>query len=736
MKKVLLSFIVLLMSASLAFSQTYNATLAIDNVDVSTLSAGDDVVIPVRLEYMDPGGLDIGFQFFIQFDHAILTWKGSNPNPTPGVTNFNPVMPYNSADWAFNDNGTALVVLWNDPTFNGVYMADGEQFFDLIFTYNGGLNQGDSSPLVFQTAKSVSNGGKLVKGPTEMYSQLFDYFVLTLNQGSVYVGGTTATNWTGGATSGDWFLSGNWDNGVPTSADDAVIPAGTPHDPVIDNFIAECNNLDIASGVTFTIMDAGALTVAGTLTNDGAMMMEGNNIGASLIAGSMAGAGTFEYDRYLESGPTGTHAGWHFISSPLDNTVTGDFVSYWVKEFNPATGMFVDIDPWGDFNGVLCDDEDYSQGNVGLNVMQGYSVKRDLDYLGGAPCPQGIVPANDDIIEFGGDVLAGLGPWGEFVANATNPGTMADINDGGYSMTYSAQWNLFGNPYPSGLDWDAVTIPAGLNNGIYFWDNTNDQYASYVGGVGNNGGTNEIPPTQGFFVEATGNGTLSFDNGMRIHSTQQFYKEQVDDVVKLMVSSGDMKDETTIRFLEGTNQTWDKAFDAKKMFNYENVSLYTTENDLQLSINTQPAVKLVHMAFVAPASGYYTIEAVETSDFSNVVLEDVLTGIETDLLTDSYTFEYTEGENANRFIVHFTPLGTPELEANSIRIWSSERNIYVSVPQTVTGDVAVYNMMGQEVVSNKVIPGMNVIPVNDANTYYVVKVMSGNNVKTEKVFIR
>ena len=111
-------------------------------------------------------------------------------------------------------------------------------------------------------------------------------------------------------------------------------------------------------------------------------------------------------------------------------------------------------------------------------------------------------------------------------------------------------------------------------------------------------------------------------------------------------------------------------------------------------------------------------------------------GIETDLLSDSYTFNYTIGDNPNRFIVHFTPLGTPELEANSIHIWSSERNIYVTVPATVTGDVAVYNMMGQEVVANKVIPGMNVIPVNDVNTYYVVKVKSNNIVKTEKVFIR
>jgi len=209
-------------------------------------------------------------------------------------------------------------------------------------------------------------------------------------------------------------------------------------------------------------------------------------------------------------------------------------------------------------------------------------------------------------------------------------------------------------------------------------------------------------------------------------------------LVILTATGNGLTDRTYIRFLDESNSSFDSKYDAYKLFSTADgvPQIYTTQGDIEFSINTQPAVDLVHMGFKAQTSGTYTIEAIETSDFANVVLEDVATGIETDLLQDSYTFNYTVGENANRFIVHFTPLGTPELEANSIHIWSSERNIYVSVPETVTGDVAVYNMMGQEVIANKVQPGMNVIPVNDVNTYYVVKVRSNNNVVTEKVFIR
>ena len=172
MKKVVSSFIVLLLSTSFAFTQTFSATLAIDDVDVSVLNPGDDVIVPVRLEYMDPGGLVLGFDFFIEFDHDNLTWKGTNANPLPGVTNFNPVMPYSPADWSFEDNGTALEAMWQSPT-SPSYIADGEQFFDLIFTYNGGLGVPDSSHIIFQEQ-------------TFMMSHFFDYIVLSYNNGSVY----------------------------------------------------------------------------------------------------------------------------------------------------------------------------------------------------------------------------------------------------------------------------------------------------------------------------------------------------------------------------------------------------------------------------------------------------------------------------------------------------------------------------------------------------------------------
>ena len=112
-----------------------------------------------------------------------------------------------------------------------------------------------------------------------------------------------------------------------------------------------------------------------------------------------------------------------------------------------------------------------------------------------------------------------------------------------------------------------------------------------------------------------------------------------------------------------------------------------------------------------------------------------MTGEQTDLLTSTYTFNYSLNDDTDRFFVHFTPLGTPELSANSIEIWSNDHKIYVQAPE-IDGDIVVFNMMGQEVIRTEIVPGLNVLPVNDRNSYYVVKVVSDDIARTGKVYVK
>ena len=84
------------------------------------------------------------------------------------------------------------------------------------------------------------------------------------------------------------------------------------------------------------------------------------------------------------------------------------------------------------------------------------------------------------------------------------------FNTGNQSITLesngSEKWNFVGNPYPCTINWDASGwTKTNINDAIYIWDATLNSgqggYMSYIGGVGTDGGSEFIPPSQGFFIE-------------------------------------------------------------------------------------------------------------------------------------------------------------------------------------------------------------------------------------------
>ena len=103
-------------------------------------------------------------------------------------------------------------------------------------------------------------------------------------------------------------------------------------------------------------------------------------------------------------------------------------------------------------------------------------------------------------------------------------------------------------------------------------------------------------------------------------------------------------------------------------------------------------------------------------------------------MAESYTFDYTAGEAADRFVIHFGALSTPEFDVSSVKIWSNEDVIYVQAPN-INGEIIVVNMMGQEMARTDIDPGTNEIQMSEVNTYYIVKVLTSENAVTGKVYI-
>jgi len=134
-------------------------------------------------------------------------------------------------------------------------------------------------------------------------------------------------------------------------------------------------------------------------------------------------------------------------------------------------------------------------------------------------------------------------------------------------------YNLVGNPYPSYVDWTAVTK---TNLDPTIWYRTVNSHGTYVfdtfNGVGTNNNesgsvTGMIPPMQAVWVHATAATTLNFSNSMRSHEigTNRLKSKSVasQQVLRMQVSNGINSDEAIVLFNSNASDGYD-VYDSQK----------------------------------------------------------------------------------------------------------------------------------------------------------------------------
>ncbi|MCD4696923.1 MAG: T9SS type A sorting domain-containing protein, partial [Bacteroidales bacterium] len=403
--------------------------------------------------------------------------------------------------------------------------------------------------------------------------------------------------------------------------------------------------------------------------------------------------GTATVQRYYATGAP-TLDEWHLISAPISDAQAGIYETYYVQSFDEATVTWNDV--------TLVTDP--------LTSLQGFAFYAPLNMM-----------------TF--DYVGTLGD-GTYNISISAIGTHPD----GY------HWNLFGNPYPSSLDWDLVLVPNGTHlatNGVYYLDQATGNYLSYLGNLG--GGSQHVPPGQGFLIAGASHGAMfTVNNSMRTHAGgSTYYKSEFDNLLVLEAEGNNFTDAAYLRFDEEATAEIDKQFDAYKLFTTSNPQLpqiYTVGGD-KLSINVLPETEMVSAGFKAGTSGIYTINIKEVTGMANVILEDLINGTQTDLMSNPYIFNYNVDDQENRFIVHFTPLAVPETFEEMVNIFSFNTDVYVTVPANTQGNIVIYNMIGQEVASQRINGVQNIITL-ERSSYYVVKVLSDESLVTRKVFIK
>ncbi|MCU0433105.1 MAG: T9SS type A sorting domain-containing protein [Bacteroidia bacterium] len=230
-------------------------------------------------------------------------------------------------------------------------------------------------------------------------------------------------------------------------------------------------------------------------------------------------------------------------------------------------------------------------------------------------------------------------------------------------------WNMVPNPYPSSINWDnAGWTRTGIEAAIYVWNPTLNQYATYVSGIGTNGGTANIPSTQAFWVHAIApSPTLGMTESVKSATDAAFMRMNSatapNGLMRLSVTDGNVRnDELIIRFYAGATDGFDADYDAWKLPSSDTlmpVFSSLINDSMDASVNSMAPLGSdvsIPVRLKVGVTGQYTISRDTLWTMPNsacIILEDLLTGTLTNLqTTNSYTFTIADTTEHPRFVLH------------------------------------------------------------------------------------
>ncbi|HOS85402.1 MAG TPA: T9SS type A sorting domain-containing protein, partial [Bacteroidales bacterium] len=445
-----------------------------------------------------------------------------------------------------------------------------------------------------------------------------------------------------GMTSSDWNTSSNWCGGIPNENTNATINNNTVQQPIVNSY-AHCNSLLIELGSNLTISQNGILEIYENLENNGSLRILSNTSGDGqlITQNTLSGFGNYTIQRYLSANT------WHLVSSPTQNAFSEVFLHIWLRPYIESDNSF------GEY---------IVPTTIPLTTGKGFSVWAKMN----------------DTRNFTGTIHNGL----------IGPISLEKNNLG---------WNLIGNPYPCTIDWLSENgwDKQNVANAIYTWNSS--QYASFVNGIGVNGGSRYIPSGQGFFVQAfSSDASISINNAAKTSTTSQFKQHITPQQLTIRVANQDYSDEIVIYEEEETSKEFNIDFDAEKLYGtYNAPQLYTFKNLQKTSIHSFSEFDSVAQTIInleIGTDGQYSLQC-------NLKSENQYLVYIKDLLLDSifdgnieYTFFASKHDNPQRFIIQ----KVEKIEPNEPNIVTNIENINQNIllENSENKTITVYSISG------------------------------------------
>ncbi|MDO7875776.1 DUF4394 domain-containing protein [Hymenobacter sp. ASUV-10] len=519
---------------------------------------------------------------------------------------------------------------------------------------------------------------------------------------AAFLSGVTGLTWNG-SVSTDWGTAANWTpNMVPMANSDVTIPSGTPNQPSVSN-AQQARLVTINAGATLTLANGGTLTTGGNFTNNGTVTGSGTgtlvqsgtgvviggtglstfpNLTTGALAASTGGPvaiqraltlngnftigagqpftllssatgtayvvnngnsavllGTATVQRYIDPS-LNAGLGYRHYSSPVSgNTVADLSTNGFAPVVNPAYNNAAEPGLVTPFPNVFA----YDQARVTTNTGTGTS-DFDRGYFSPASTGDAMGTAQGYTVNIGASSLV------DFTGTANNGLNPINVTGLGRGALPQSGWHLRGNPFPSPLNWQAMIANnrlTGMESALYVFKSSGQytgSYASYVAGIGNNGGSSTLPVAQGFFVRTAAGqtGSLSFTNSERLTTDPgtAFQRTGNDPRTRLALTLANnvAANQTTVYFDATATSAFDANNDAAALPAPNGLTLATEAGTEQVAINGLPTLNgsdvLLPLHVAARTAGTYTLSVNELNNLPSnyhAYLRDALTGTFTDL---------------------------------------------------------------------------------------------------------
>lgn len=585
------------------------------------------------------------------------------------------------------------------------------------------------------------------------FSQIYNNSTLTVQSGAnLYFDGAAVNQASGTiANSGMLHLKGDFTNNGTAAIAGTVKVDGSGNQSI--SGVSDINLLDVdkpagtatVTGGTTNIIDILRMT-DGTMNANGNVVLVSNASGTALVDDFTVSqppgvlSGNIRVQRYIDAAPID---GFHHIGSPVN---TPDIATQ-LSELSLYGTDNVAVTPQPTCN-PLALDPGSNYGNL-------------FDWHENGPFSISGCQQDGWFVQTAGTMTNGRGyaaivfgaPTTLEITGVANTSAFTPVSYPNLSLTNGTGngWQLVSNPFPSPIEWGV--IPSGFDSQANFWQDGGYYSGTYQSITPVTHPGYQIGSMQGFFVRTTGtNQNFVLQQSHRRVGDPPFFFEIVSNKLELVIEGNGFADRTNLYFTDqGPTNNIDSEFDAWKMLSNGNQpTLYTVTEGEKISINALQLTghpNTIPMGLIPGTAGTYTITAHDLNTFdmaSQIFLEDLQQGVIQNLFTDPvYTFTADPNDYSERFLLHFNLSGqTTGIQGqggNSVAIYGygSSVNMMVNFERPQTGVVSIYNMLGQEIYTERgSYLGKHEIKLEGIATgSYIVRATFENISATERVLL-